>query len=83
MTTKGLLQLCEINLEKLRKGELSSEDFYEIYREHIKNHESEIERLSEENEKYRRGAKYLKQEIKKIKTELSDLEFNYTSLFEN
>ncbi len=81
MATEGLLELCKINLAKLKNKEISPEDFYEIYQEHLLDHEREIERLSRSNENYRLGVEYLKEELRKIKTNISDIESNYSNLF--
>ena len=82
MSKEGLLKICKESLEQLKKGEISPEDFYEVYIEHLENQDKEMKRLSQEIETYLIGASYLKNELAKLKSNISEIEANYSNLLE-
>ena len=83
MTSEGLLKILEKSVELIKKGELSLDDFYDIYKEQIENQERKITELTDSNENYRKGSMYFKREIVEIRKKLNEIEANYLSFYEN
>jgi hypothetical protein len=83
MTSEGLLKILEKSVELIKKGELSLDDFYEIYKEQIENQERKITELTDSNDNYRKGNMYFKREIFEMRKKLNEIEANYLSFYEN